>query len=59
MPAEEAVLLLEQAIKADELADFKHRQRNYHSSLPLWANGGELPPPPEPPDWLSDDCDDD
>jgi hypothetical protein len=54
MQAAEALRLLEDLLKHEEIEGFKYAQLLYHSSLPLYANAKELPEPPEPPEWLED-----
>ena len=58
MPATEAILMLEQVMKKDEIEAYRNQMLNYSSSLPLWVNSNELPEPPEPPNWLSDEIND-
>ncbi len=41
-------------LKKSEIDAWKHARLEYHSSIPLYANGGEIPPAPEPPGWLQD-----
>jgi hypothetical protein len=54
MQADEALRLLEDVLKNEEIEGYKYSQLLYHSSLPLYANSTELPEPPEMPDWLED-----
>ena len=47
-------MLLESKQKADDIANFKHRQLLYNSSLPAYINCDEMPEPPELPEWLQE-----
>lgn len=50
--------MLEDVLKRAEVESWKHARLEYHSAIPLYANGGDIPPPPAPPEWLADLMDD-
>lgn len=55
MQAVQALAFLEQVLKDADVEDYKFRLLIYNASLPAWVHGEEIPPPPEPPDWLSNE----
>jgi hypothetical protein len=39
-------------MKNDEIEAWKQARLEYFSYIPLYANGGDIPECPEPPEWL-------
>jgi hypothetical protein len=51
LPFDAALSLAEDHLKTDLREAFRHAQLCYHSSLPIFANGGDIPDPPELDDY--------